>query len=481
MGSLNEGKKEVIAGSSRSGQSNKLARVHLARELFGGRYRPGESVVLSEIAAEYQLDVDSVLKVFADFQSLGMVTLSGTFSAIVHSPNPKEMQEAYAIRAALEEIGGRTAAPALKGNTAALRRELDGMREAFRHLDLDSFVEHDAAFHRNILKASQNEVLLRVWDSLAVDLRIRGVIGKISQDFPDVVESHQPIIDALEKGRGREAGLLLRNHVEAILEFLKKSESDSGIHRALRNDLESAKDVQQAFFPQQCLSIPGLCCETFYKPAHSIGGDYYDFFPLQGSRWGIAIGDVSGKGIGAALLMASLQASLKAQALHAHSDLSLLVGDVNRLVHGSSPVNFFASLFYAEYQPDTRVLRYVNAGHNAPMVFRWRDGQCKAFPLETEGTPVGALENAEYSTAAIRLEFGDVLIAYTDGITEAENPQGEFWGQQRLEELLRSCHDRTAKEIIRCVLDEVAHFSKGHPQRDDVTLLVVRVKDDLRL
>jgi hypothetical protein len=99
--------------------------------------------------------------------------------------------------------------------------------------------------------------------------------------------------------------------------------SDSGFHRALRNDLEDAKDIQKAFLPKKDLSIPGLACETFYRPVQSIGGDYYDFVPLQVDRWGIAIGDVCGKGIGAALLMASLQASLRAQAMHAYSDPSM--------------------------------------------------------------------------------------------------------------------------------------------------------------
>ena len=479
MGLLDEGKKYPTTGSGRSGQPNKLARARLAKELFSGRYLPGRAVLLPEIAAEYQMDVDSVLKVFADFQALGMVTLSGKLTATIHSPNPKEMHEAYEIRAALEELGGRAAAPALKGNIGELQRELNAMRAAVRELDFDSYTEHDVKFHRIILKASQNEVLLRVWNTLAVDLRIRGSVEKVAGNLPEIVESHQPIIHALGRGQGREAGLLLRNHVETVLEFLKKS--DSGLHRALRKDLELAKDVQQAFFPQHSLSIPGLTCEAFYQPAQSIGGDYYDFFPLQGGRWGIAIGDVSGKGIGAALLMASLQASLKAQALHPHLDVSIMMSEVNRLVHESSPGHFFASLFYGEYQPATRVLRYVNAGHNPPMVLRWRDGRCEVIPLETEGTPVGALEHAEYTSATIRLEIGDVLIAYTDGVTEAENPQSEFWGQQRLEKLLRSCHDRTPKEIIRSVLDEVADFSKGNPQRDDVTLVVVRAKDELKL
>src|SRR5215469_13764961 len=159
------------------------------------------------------------------------------------SPNPKEIQDAYEIRAALEEVGGRAAARMLKGNTAALQCELEAMRAAFDRLDLDSFVEHDIVFHRNILEASQNEVLLRVWDSLAVDLWMRALIGRISGDLPELVESHHSIVDALEKGRGREAGLLLRNHVETALEFLRKSESDSEFQRVLHNDLEDAKEV----------------------------------------------------------------------------------------------------------------------------------------------------------------------------------------------------------------------------------------------
>src|SRR5258708_2613645 len=111
------------------------------------------------------------------------------------------------------------------------------MRSAFARGDLDAFAEHDVNFHRDILKASQNDVLLRVWDTLAFDLRIRAGLGKVSKDLPEVVESHQPIVDALEKGRGREAGLLLRNHVEKVLEYLKRSESDSECYRAPRRDL----------------------------------------------------------------------------------------------------------------------------------------------------------------------------------------------------------------------------------------------------
>jgi serine phosphatase RsbU (regulator of sigma subunit) len=475
---LNDGDRKAPAGIAHNGQPPGLGRTRLARELFSGRYRPGQSLQFDKIAAEYGMDNDSVLKAFAEFQTLGMVTLAGKFSAIVHSPNLKEMQEAYEIRAALEEIGGRTAARALKGNTAALHRELDAMRSAFRHRDLDSFVEHDVTFHRSILQASRNEVLLRVWDSLAVDLRIRGAIEQVLTDLHEVVESHQPIVDALEKGRGREAGLLLRNHVETLSEYIKKSESDSGSQRALRSDLEGAKDVQRAFFPPQSLSIPCLSCETFYKPAQDIGGDYYDFLPLERGRWGIAIGDVSGKGIGAALIMASLQGSLRAQASHSHLNLSTLIGDVNRLVYESSPTNFYASLFYAEYEPGTRVLKYVNAGHNPPIVLRTRDGRCEMFHLESSGMLVGISADSQFQTTRFQLEIDDVLVAYTDGITEVENRRGQFWGQQGLESLLRSCGRRTPEQIIKCVVDELTTFGDRLPQRDDMTLVVMRVHGD---
>src|SRR6516164_2400331 len=391
------------------------------------------------------------------------------------SLNAKEMQQAYEIRAVLEEVGGRAAARALKGNTAALRRGLDSMRAAFDRRDLDSFVEHDIAFHRNILLASQNAVLLRVWDSLAVDLRIRALIGKISGDFPELVESQRPIVDALDKGLGREAGVVLRNHVETVLEFLKKSESDSEFHKVLRNDLKDAKEVHEAFFPQENLSIPGLTCETFCRPARGIGGDYYDFLPLQADRWGIAIGDVCGKGIGAALLMASLQASLRAQAMHDHSDLSMLIGHVDRLVHAASPKHLYASLFYAEYDAVTRALRYVNAGHNAPMVLRWEDSQCKVIRLEPTGTPLGLLDRSHFTSQALQLKIGDVLLMYTDGITEAENPRHQLWGQDRLETALRTCRDFTPAQILECILDEVSTFAMDRSQRDDMTLVVVGV------
>jgi DNA-binding GntR family transcriptional regulator len=209
----------IETGSVRDEQRSTLARARLVRDLFNGGCSAGEWVKIYEIASQYQLDESSVIEILRELQILGMVSISKNGSAVFHLPNPKKTQEAYQIRAVLEEVGGRAAARSLKGNTSALQREIDTMHAAVGRLDLDSFVEHDIALHRIILQASQNEVLLRVWESLAIDLRTRGVIKKLSRNLPEVVESHQPIVAALEKGQGREAGLLLRNHVETLLEF----------------------------------------------------------------------------------------------------------------------------------------------------------------------------------------------------------------------------------------------------------------------
>jgi serine phosphatase RsbU (regulator of sigma subunit) len=459
-----------------SGQPNGGGRARLARELFSGVYRPGQVLKLREIGERYELGEDTLLNAFADLESLGVVKLSENHSATVLSPRLKEMMEAYEIRAGLEEIAGRSAAAFLEGNAAVLQGEVDAMLAAFRSEDLEAYAEHDIKFHRIILEASQNRVLRRVWDTLAIDLRMRAAIPRVTRDLLDSAESHRPIAKALEEGRGREAGLLLRNHVETILEYLKRSESDSGVQRTFRRDLEDAKEVQQAFFPRQTISIPGISCETFYQPARGIGGDYYDLLALERGRWGIAIGDVSGKGIGAALIMASLQASLKFQALQPHLKLSTLIGDVNRLVYGFSPTNIFATLFYAEYEPAKRLLNYVNAGHNPPLILRPKNGSCEIFQLPSTGIPVGISADPQFSFATFQFEIDDVLVAYTDGITEAENRQHELWGQQRLEALLKSCSRTSPKEIIDTILDQVSTFANGQPQRDDETLLVMRVE-----
>lgn len=296
-----------------------------------------------------------------------------------------------------------------------------------------------------------------------------------NMELSRVFEAGQSGVDTVERDRIKDTALVRPTRVETLLECLKKSGSHAELHRTLRTELESAKDMQRALFPPQSLAIPGLSIETFYQPAHCIGGDYYDLFSMNSGRWGIAIGDVSGKGVGAALLMASLRASLRAQALHPHLNPSMLIGCVNRLVYDSSPAHCFASLFYAEYEPATRLLKYVNAGHNPPVVARRANGSVDLFHLKSANVPIGMSADPQFSTMAFQLQTDDTLVAYTDGITEAEDCQGHPWGEQGLEDLMCTCSGSTTKEVIRHILAELSAFTNGATQRDDVTLLVVKV------
>ena len=235
---VKDGDRKVVVVVPGRGHLPGSGEGRLARELFSGRFRPTQTLQLREIAAEYELDEETVWKAFADFQAIGIVTLSEDLSVIVRSPNLAEMQEAYQIRAEVEEIAGRTAATVLKGYTAELRNQLAAMRAAVAEGDLDACAEHDVEFHRDIIKAAQNDVLLRTWDALAVDLRIRAAVGNISKDLHEIVESHEPIVNVIEKGHGNEAGLLLRSHVEMSLKHLIRGEWDSRSQRGPRQDLD---------------------------------------------------------------------------------------------------------------------------------------------------------------------------------------------------------------------------------------------------
>ena len=240
-------------------------------------------------------------------------------------------------------------------------------------------------------------------------------------------------------------------------------------------DLQIAREVQRASFPKQPPPIPGLRCAVFYRPAQSIGGDY-DFIPFADTVWGIAIGDVSGKGIGAALVMANLQGSLRTQTLQPRFDLEMLMSHVNRLIWRSSPQHFFISLLYAEYEPSSRLLRYVNAGHNAPIVLRRNHGQSELLMLTPECVPLGLLEDSPYTSKTFQLEIGDILVAYTDGITELESSEGNQFGKEQLEKLLHRCCSQDPHEILQEILRELSVYSAGRAPRDDITLVVMQLE-----
>jgi len=269
-----------------------------------------------------------------------------------------------------------------------------------------------------------------------------------------------------------QTGLALEN-----AELLQNLTAEITQRERISREIEIAREVQERLFPQSYPKIPGVDLAGYCRPAQAVGGDYYDFFVLDDGRLALALGDISGKGISAALLMASLRASLRSIASLQQSDLATLIRHVNNLVYESSTTNRYATFFYAEYDPATSLLTFVNAGHNPPYILR--GGQ--AIPLEATGTVVGLLPDAEYAQATIPMHHGDVLLAFTDGISEAMNHEDEEWGEDRMIVTAQQLLDQTdcthsAQQLLDCIITAADKFTDGAPQHDDMTLLICTVR-----
>ena len=241
----------------------------------------------------------------------------------------------------------------------------------------------------------------------------------------------------------------------------------------LNRELEIAREVQERLFPQRLPPVLGLEYCGQCRPAREVGGDYYDFLGLPGGRLGIAIGDVSGKGVGAALMMASLEASLRALA-PVIDDPAELMDRVNTLVYQASAANRYATLFYAQYDPANRRLSYVNAGHNPPLVLRNCAGSCQVLRLETGGPVIGLLPH-RYQRGIFSHEPGDLVVLFTDGISESMNVGNEEWGEERMIEFAKTCHGLPVVEGMGRILAAAQAFAAGAPQHDDMTLVVLRI------
>jgi sigma-B regulation protein RsbU (phosphoserine phosphatase) len=242
----------------------------------------------------------------------------------------------------------------------------------------------------------------------------------------------------------------------------------------LNRELEIAREVQEHLLPQQLAPVAGLDYCGRCRPAREVGGDYYDFLPLPDGKLGIAIGDISGKGIGAALMMANLQASLRAHVSTVH-DLAELMARVNNLLCDASSANRYATLFFAQYHPATRRLVYVNAGHNPPIVLQNSAAGIQIQRLEDGGPAIGLLRDACYQQDCFALDPSDVVVLFTDGVSESMNGNHEDWGEARLVESAKTCHGSAATEILAQIMDGAVAFAAGAPQHDDMTLVVLRI------
>ena len=280
-------------------------------------------------------------------------------------------------------------------------------------------------------------------------------------------EPYTPTDVALLESVASQTGMAMENSrlTEAVA-------SEVANRERLNRELEIAREVQQRLFPQSGPQVAGLEYAGKCRPASSVGGDYYDFVEMGDGRLGIAIGDISGKGIPAALLMASLQASLRGLAIANPPELSRLMENLNRLIYDASPSNRYATFFYGVYNAVTREFMYVNGGHNPPMIFRGGD----VLRLEEGGPVVGLFGPATYAQGIIFLEPGDTMVLFTDGVSEAMNNEEEEFDEERLIAAVRSGAGMTPIEMIDHVMINCDAFAAGAAQHDDMTLVVVKVQ-----
>jgi sigma-B regulation protein RsbU (phosphoserine phosphatase) len=240
----------------------------------------------------------------------------------------------------------------------------------------------------------------------------------------------------------------------------------------LEHEIEIASEVQRELFPKCLPVLPGLGLAAVCRPARVVSGDYYDFIRLGPTSVGIAVADISGKGIFAALLMASLQAALRSRAtLDGNGDTSKLVSELNDHLFKNTSEDRYATFFYATYDSETHMLTYTNAGHLAPLLIT--DGRVQH--LEQGGTVVGLFEDAAFTQVTLPVLPGTVLVAFSDGVTESVNAYGEEFGMRRLEEEVLLHRDLGADQLLQSLLAAVESWSGGSEQLDDVTIVVARM------
>ncbi len=240
--------------------------------------------------------------------------------------------------------------------------------------------------------------------------------------------------------------------------------------RRAAHELEIAKQVQARLFPQtfpplRTLDYAGVCIQ-----ARQVGGDYYDFLNLGQERLGLVLGDISGKGIAGALLMANLQANLRSQRIIALEDPRKLLCSVNQQFYENTADSSYATLFFAEYDDQTQRMRYVNCGHLSGLVLR-RDDTVER--LESTCTVLGLFKQWDCSFGECQLVCGDSVALYTDGVTESFDTSGEEFGERRLTEALRRHRELSPRDLMAAIVDEVRQFCPGE-QHDDITLIVAK-------
>ncbi|ABS55161.1 Stage II sporulation E family protein [Methanoregula boonei 6A8] len=255
-----------------------------------------------------------------------------------------------------------------------------------------------------------------------------------------------------------------------LKEHMDELERTTAEKERFAKELEIAKGIQQSFLPDTAPDIAGIEIAAKNIPALEVGGDFYDFIPLGKDRWGLVIADVSGKGVPAALFMALSRTLIRASTL-ANADPAVAIGHANQLICEDSKTDMFVTLFYAILDSRAMTLDYVNAGHNPPLLLKGTSSD--VVLLKARGIALGLTDEMDLQSARMDLRPGDVLVLYTDGVTEAINDHEEEFGEQRLLSVIMENRTLPAAELLEKILNAISTFAGNRPQHDDITLLIL--------
>jgi sigma-B regulation protein RsbU (phosphoserine phosphatase) len=358
-----------------------------------------------------------------------------------------------------------------EGQVAITHRLPDGSEQKLGVQDAGSFFGEIALLENQPRSASVRTL---------VESRLLEITG---EDFKRVVRGSpeaaltvlRGLIQSLRETDRVTIAQLQENNLELAEAYadLKAAQARLVEQERLERELEIAAEVQRSILPAEFPNFPGFEFAAYARPAREVGGDYYDLFPLDDDHFGLVMADVSGKSVHAALYMAVTRALFLAKAAEYRSprDAAFQIHD---LLMTSSDSDLFVTVFYGIVNRVTREMRYVRAGHDLPIHFRPQTDQLSL--LQAPGRFLGCLDGLVLDEAAFQLAPGDVLVCYSDGLTDAESSRGSFYGLERLKAVVAGVPDQPAQATAETIIADVEAFRSGAPQPDDLTLLVMKVQ-----
>lgn len=319
-------------------------------------------------------------------------------------------------------------------------------------------------------RASEHEVLRTIKSTILVQIKQKNELVGILSFGPRRGGFQYSVAD-------RELLMSVAGQLALIIDNARLTER-MVVQERMRRELALAAEVQQRLLPSCAPKSVGIEIAGFCEPARGVGGDYYDFISFDNSQLGVAIADVAGKGMPAALLMSTVQATLRSLTARNGSssyDLSSIVSKLNRLLFNSTNGEHYVTFFYATFDPATQQLTYVNAGHNPPL-YLCADTDSEFRELTSGGLVAGAFEHAAYEQETVQMRPNDLLFLYTDGLSEALNVDGEEFGAGRIMDTLKSIASLSADQIRDVVARRVKEWCAGMSLYDDLTFVVMKVK-----